>query len=32
MDKLRKLKVLRDEGILTEEEYQLKKSELLKQL
>jgi len=32
MDKLLKLKVLRDEGILTEEEYQSKKKELLKQL
>lgn len=32
MDKLLKLKVLRDEGILTEEEYQFKKRELLKQL
>ncbi len=32
MDKLLKLKVLRDEGILTEEEYQSKKKELLKKL
>jgi len=32
MDKLLKLKVLREEGILTEEEYQSKKEELLKQL
>lgn len=32
MDKLLKLKVLRDEGILTEEEYQSKKKELLNQL
>lgn len=32
MDKLLKLKVLKDEGVITEEEYQLKKTELLKQL
>jgi len=32
MDKLLKLKVLRDEGVLTEDEYQSKKAELLKQL
>jgi hypothetical protein len=32
MDKLLKLKVLRDEGILTEEEYQSKKEKLLEQL
>ena len=32
MDRLLKLKVLRDEGVLTEEEYESKKSELLKQL
>ena len=32
MDKLLKLKVLRDEGVLTEEEYQSKKAELLKKL
>ena len=32
MDKLLKLKVLRDEEILTEEEYKSKKEELLKQL
>ena len=32
MDKLLKLKLLRDEGILTEEEYLFKKEELVKQL
>ncbi|WP_231882617.1 SHOCT domain-containing protein, partial [Oleiphilus sp. HI0061] len=32
MDRLLKLKVLRDEGVLSEGEYQEKKSELLKQL
>ena len=32
MDKLLKLKVLRDEKIITEEEYRLKREELLKQL
>lgn len=32
MDKLLKLKLLRDEGVLTEEEYQSKKMELLKKL
>lgn len=32
MNKLLKLKVLRDEGILTEEEYEKKKAEFLKQL
>ncbi len=32
MDKLLKLKVLKDEGVLTEDEYQAKKAELLKQI
>lgn len=32
MDKLLKLKMLKDEGVLTEEEYELKKAELLKQI
>jgi hypothetical protein len=32
MDKLLKLKILREEGVLTEEEYKQKKAELLKQL
>jgi len=32
IDKLLKLKFLRDEGVLTEEEYQSKKAELLKKL
>jgi hypothetical protein len=32
MDKLLKLKMLKDEGVITEEEYESKKSELLKQI
>ena len=32
LDRLRKLKILLDEGIITQEDYDIKKQELLKEL